>query len=90
MNGQLELPAGFRFHPTDEELVKHYLCRRCAAQSIAVPIIREIDLYKFDPWVLPGISSLFPNFLLNSIWIFHISSLRLNIHQIFRNFFQII
>lgn len=50
----LEMPAGFRFHPTDEELVMHYLCRKCAAQSIAVPIIAEIDLYKFDPWQLPG------------------------------------
>ncbi|XP_019184537.1 PREDICTED: NAC domain-containing protein 2-like [Ipomoea nil] len=50
---QLELPPGFRFHPTDEELVVHYLCRKCAAQSISVPIIADIDLYKFDPWQLP-------------------------------------
>jgi hypothetical protein len=52
----MEMPAGFRFHPTDEELVMHYLCRKCAAQSIAVPIIAEIDLYKFDPWQLPGMA----------------------------------
>ncbi|KAK4373500.1 hypothetical protein RND71_008884 [Anisodus tanguticus] len=52
-NQQLELPAGFRFHPTDEELVQHYLCRKCAGQSISVSIIAEIDLYKFDPWQLP-------------------------------------
>ncbi|PIN15488.1 hypothetical protein CDL12_11872 [Handroanthus impetiginosus] len=51
---QLNLPAGFRFHPTDEELVVHYLCRRCAGQQISVPIIAEIDLYKFDPWELPA------------------------------------
>ncbi|OIT05436.1 PREDICTED: NAC domain-containing protein 2-like [Nicotiana attenuata] len=50
---QLELPAGFRFHPTDEELVQHYLCRKCAGQPISVSIIAEIDLYKFDPWQLP-------------------------------------
>ncbi|CAM8901161.1 unnamed protein product [Rhodiola kirilowii] len=49
----LNLPAGFRFHPTDEELVMHYLIRRCASQPISVPVIREIDLYKFDPWQLP-------------------------------------
>lgn len=55
-NDGLKLPAGFRFHPTDEELVVHYLCRKCASQSIAVPIIAEIDLYKFDPWQLPGIA----------------------------------
>ncbi|KAJ6412643.1 hypothetical protein OIU84_005649 [Salix udensis] len=52
----LELPPGFRFHPTDEELVLHYLCRKCASQSIAVPIIAEVDLYKFDPWDLPGMA----------------------------------
>ncbi|CAL0325211.1 unnamed protein product [Lupinus luteus] len=53
MQGELVLPHGFRFHPTDDELVNHYLCRKCAAQSIAAPIIKEIDLYKFDPWQLP-------------------------------------
>ncbi|KAI3464535.1 hypothetical protein Pfo_021198 [Paulownia fortunei] len=52
----LQLPPGFRFHPTDEELVMHYLCRKCASQSIAVPIIAEIDLYKYDPWELPGLA----------------------------------
>ncbi|KAK7399348.1 hypothetical protein VNO78_10530 [Psophocarpus tetragonolobus] len=53
MQGELELPPGFRFHPTDDELVNHYLCRKCASQTLAVPIIKEIDLYKFDPWHLP-------------------------------------
>ncbi|KAL7101953.1 hypothetical protein ACP275_08G088300 [Erythranthe tilingii] len=53
---QLNLPAGFRFHPTDEELVVHYLCRKSAGQLISVPIIAEIDLYKFDPWQLPGMA----------------------------------
>jgi hypothetical protein len=54
MQGELELPPGFRFHPTDEELVNHYLCRKCAGQSISVPVVKEVDLYKFDPWQLPG------------------------------------
>ncbi|ESW31867.1 hypothetical protein PHAVU_002G275000 [Phaseolus vulgaris] len=56
MQGQLELPPGFRFHPTDDELVNHYLCTKCAAHSIAAPIIKEIDLYKFDPWQLPDMA----------------------------------
>lgn len=56
MAADLVLPPGFRFHPTDEELVMHYLCRKCASQQIAVPIIAEIDLYKFDPWDLPGLA----------------------------------
>lgn len=56
---ELELPPGFRFHPTDEELVNHYLCRKCAGLPISVPIIAEIDLYKYDPWELPGNFSFF-------------------------------
>ncbi|XP_074566600.1 NAC domain-containing protein 48-like [Curcuma longa] len=55
MNGaDLSLPPGFRFHPTDEELVTNYLCRRSAGLPICVPIIAELDLYKYDPWQLPG------------------------------------
>ncbi|KAF7829815.1 NAC domain-containing protein 2 [Senna tora] len=55
-SADLQLPPGFRFHPTDEELVMHYLCRKCTSQQIAVPIIAEIDLYKYDPWDLPGMA----------------------------------
>ncbi|KAJ9697640.1 hypothetical protein PVL29_006984 [Vitis rotundifolia] len=50
---ELNLPPGFRFHPTDEELVVHYLCRKASNQTLPVPIIVEIDLYKYDPWQLP-------------------------------------
>uniref|UniRef100_A0A0E0JQ92 NAC domain-containing protein n=1 Tax=Oryza punctata TaxID=4537 RepID=A0A0E0JQ92_ORYPU len=50
---ELNLPPGFRFHPTDEELVVHYLCRKVARQPLPVPIIAEVDLYKLDPWDLP-------------------------------------
>ena len=52
-------PPGFRFFPTDEELVVHYLCKKAASQIIHVPIIAEVDLYKYDPWKLPGISLFF-------------------------------
>ncbi|XP_057453713.1 NAC domain-containing protein 72-like [Lotus japonicus] len=51
---QLSLPPGFRFFPTDEELLVQYLCRKVAGYHFSLPIIAEIDLYKFDPWVLPG------------------------------------
>ncbi|KAG1331143.1 NAC domain-containing protein 48 [Cocos nucifera] len=54
--GDLQLPPGFRFHPTDEELVMHYLCRKCTGLPISVAVIAEIDLYKFDPWQLPGMA----------------------------------
>ncbi|XP_023522466.1 NAC domain-containing protein 55-like [Cucurbita pepo subsp. pepo] len=51
---QLILPPGFRFFPTDEELLVQYLCRKVAGHHFSLPLIAEIDLYKFDPWVLPG------------------------------------
>lgn len=49
-----QLPPGFRFHPTDEELVVHYLKKKIASVPLPVTIIAEIDLYKFDPWELPS------------------------------------
>lgn len=73
MKAELDLPAGFRFHPTDEELVNHYLIKKCASQNISVPIIKEIDLYKFDPWQLPGTSWVSDSLSSNQIgfiWVF--------------------
>ncbi|XP_010278292.1 PREDICTED: NAC domain-containing protein 72-like [Nelumbo nucifera] len=51
---QLALPPGFRFYPTDEELLVHYLCRKVAGHDFSLDIIGEVDLYKFDPWILPS------------------------------------
>uniref|UniRef100_A0A1J3H6A8 NAC domain-containing protein 86 n=3 Tax=Noccaea caerulescens TaxID=107243 RepID=A0A1J3H6A8_NOCCA len=54
------LPPGFRFHPTDEELVGYYLHRRNEGLEIELEIIPLTDLYKFDPWELPE-KSFLPN-----------------------------
>ncbi|KAL5791555.1 hypothetical protein ACOSP7_000149 [Xanthoceras sorbifolium] len=53
-NGVIRMPPGFRFQPTDEELVFHYL--RCKIFSCPLPatIIPEINICKYDPWDLPG------------------------------------
>ncbi|KAJ7981706.1 NAC domain protein [Quillaja saponaria] len=51
---QPNLPPGFRFHPTDEELVVHYLKKKAASAPLPVAIIADVDLYKFDPWELPA------------------------------------
>ncbi|CAA0815951.1 NAC domain-containing protein 72 [Striga hermonthica] len=51
---QLCLPPGFRFYPTDEELLVQYLCRKVAGHHFSLQIIGDIDLYKFDPWDLPS------------------------------------
>lgn len=53
--GGASLPPGFRFHPTDEELVGYYLERKIEGLEIELEVIPEIDLYKYDPWELPGI-----------------------------------
>lgn len=31
----------------------HYLCKKAACEPFAVPIIAEVELYRFDPWDLP-------------------------------------
>ncbi|KAI5009009.1 hypothetical protein ZWY2020_010057 [Hordeum vulgare] len=56
------LPPGFRFHPTDEELILHYLRNRAADAPCPVPIIANVDIYKFDPWDLPkpGVANTVP------------------------------
>lgn len=48
------VPPGFRFHPTDEELVGYYLRKKIASQKIDLDVIRDIDLYRIEPWDLQG------------------------------------
>ncbi|PSR78907.1 NAC domain-containing protein, partial [Actinidia chinensis var. chinensis] len=51
-------PPGFRFHPTDEELVLYYLKRKICRRRLKLDIIGETDVYKWDPEELPGLSKL--------------------------------
>ncbi|XP_024020448.1 NAC domain-containing protein 30 [Morus notabilis] len=44
------VPPGFRFHPTEEELVGYYLRRKINALKIDLDVIIDIDLYKIEPW----------------------------------------
>lgn len=52
--GSAALPPGFRFHPTDEELIGYYLKRQVEGLEFELKVIPVIELYKFDPWELPG------------------------------------
>jgi hypothetical protein len=45
---------GFRFHPTDEELVSFYLKKKIQQKPVSIELIRQLDIYKFDPWDLPS------------------------------------
>ncbi|KAL0716256.1 hypothetical protein Bca4012_065578 [Brassica carinata] len=55
--GKFSAP-GFRFHPTDEELVMYYLKRKICKRKLRVSAIGVVDVYKFDPEELPGQSVL--------------------------------
>ncbi|CAI8596362.1 unnamed protein product [Vicia faba] len=50
---------GFRFHPTDEEIVCFYLKRKLTGNlPFRFDHLAVIDIYKFEPWDLPSLSKL--------------------------------
>jgi hypothetical protein len=51
--GDMVMP-GFRFHPTEEELIDFYLRRRVEGKRFNIELINLVDLYRYDPWDLPG------------------------------------
>ncbi|KAK1395577.1 No apical meristem [Heracleum sosnowskyi] len=52
-NGDAQLPPGFRFHPTDEELITYYLLKKVLDHSFISRAIAQVDLNKCEPWHLP-------------------------------------
>jgi hypothetical protein len=52
---ELELP-GFRFHPTEEELLEFYLKQVVHGKKLKFDIIPTVHLYRHDPWELPGLA----------------------------------
>lgn len=49
----IDLPPGFRFHPTDEEIITHYLTEKVMNSIFCASAIGEVDLNKVEPWDLP-------------------------------------
>nr|QSD99854.1 NAC family transcription factor [Melilotus albus] len=52
-NNDAHLPPGFRFHPTDEELITFYLLKKVLDTTFTARAIAEVDLNKCEPWELP-------------------------------------
>lgn len=52
------LPMGFRFRPTNEELISHYLKLQIEGCHSEVEVIRELDVCKWEPWDLLGSSTI--------------------------------
>ncbi|XP_024994662.1 NAC domain-containing protein 22-like isoform X2 [Cynara cardunculus var. scolymus] len=52
---ELQLP-GFRFHPTEEELLDFYLKKMVLGKNTCFQIIGVLNIYLYDPWILPELS----------------------------------
>ncbi|KAI9119303.1 hypothetical protein K1719_009978 [Acacia pycnantha] len=52
------LPPGFRFYPSDEELVCHYLYKKISNEEALKGTLVEIDLHSCEPWQLPEVAKL--------------------------------
>lgn len=55
------LPPGFRFFPSDEELVCHYLFSKVGNHKISEGTMVEVDLHTREPWELPEVAKLSEN-----------------------------
>ncbi|KAJ7967100.1 NAC domain-containing protein [Quillaja saponaria] len=54
---QFELP-GFRFHPTEEELLDFYLKNVVYGKKLRFDVIGFLNIYRHDPWELPGLAKI--------------------------------
>lgn len=70
VNGQSQVPPGFRFHPTEEELLNYYLRKKVLYEKIDLDVIRDVDLNKLEPWDIQGPLSL-------SLYIYYLFNLLL-------------
>ncbi|KAI4318478.1 hypothetical protein MLD38_032177 [Melastoma candidum] len=53
-DNKVNLPPGFRFYPTDEELVVHFLHRKASLLPCHPDVIPDLELYPYEPWELQG------------------------------------
>ncbi|XAR59645.1 hypothetical protein NMG60_11015556 [Bertholletia excelsa] len=49
---------GFRFSPTDEELISFYLAKKIPGSDNSVDLIPEVEICNYEPWDLPAKSTI--------------------------------
>lgn len=61
----MEIPAGFRFFPTEEELVSFYLRNQLDGRRQEMhSVIPVLNIYDVEPWDLPRIAFFTPHYIL--------------------------
>ena len=70
MGGASDLPPGFHFFPSDEELIVHFLRRKASLLPCQPDIIPTILLNHYDPWELNGMHLLSANHIFLSTSLF--------------------
>ena len=66
----LDLPPGFRFHPTDEEIITCYLTEKVLNRAFSATAIGEADFNKCEPWDLPSKYFHHFHFILTFVFVF--------------------
>uniref|UniRef100_A0AAU7EAP8 NAC25 n=1 Tax=Kandelia obovata TaxID=413952 RepID=A0AAU7EAP8_KANOB len=54
---ELDLP-GFRFHPTEDELLDFYLRNMIFGKRLRFDVIGYLNIYHHEPWDLPGLAKI--------------------------------
>ncbi|CAN8256396.1 unnamed protein product [Cochlearia groenlandica] len=54
VNGDMKLPIGYRFYPTEQELILHYLLPKSFASPLPSSIISVFDVFFSHPLTFPG------------------------------------
>lgn len=71
VNGGMRLPIGYRFHPTEQELILHYLLPKTFTSPLPSSIIPVFDVFFSHPLTFPGLSL--------SLFILYVSSFSLTV-----------
>ncbi|CAN6974573.1 unnamed protein product [Brassica oleracea var. botrytis] len=85
VNGSMKLPVGYRFHPTEQELILHYLLPKAFSSPLPSSIIPVFDVFFSHPLTFPGLylsvfllvvtlhQIMFSFLSYYSVWVFHFS-----------------